>query len=116
MDTAEASETTMAPWWYGGVRRILTFLSLGQNYVNYMDVGEPCNFDEACRTPDANLWHIAMKSEMDSLYAHDTWEIVPLPTNKKALPCKWVFSYKYVLGTEQPKYKSRLVAKAFKEE
>ena len=57
-----------------------------------------------------------MKSEMDSIYANDTWELVPLPANKKALPCKWVFRYKYVSGTDKPKYKARLVAKGFKQE
>ena len=57
----------------------------GLKYVNYTDVGEPCTYDEACSAPDADTWHIAMKSEMDSIYANDTWELVPLPANKKVL-------------------------------
>ena len=51
---------------------------------------------------------------MDSIYANDTWELVPLPANKKALPCKWVFRYKYVSGTKQPKHKARLVVKGLR--
>ena len=57
-----------------------------------------------------------MKSEMDSIKENDTSELVPLPTDRKPLPCKWVFRYKYVSGSEQPKYKARLIAKGFKQE
>ena len=57
-----------------------------------------------------------MKSEMDSIYANDTWELVPLPAHKKALPCKLLFRYKCVSRTEQPKYKGRLATKDFNQE
>jgi hypothetical protein len=70
-----------------------------------MDAREPCTYDEACSAPDADACHIAMKSEMDSIYGNDTWELVLLLANKKALPCRWVFRYKYVSGTDKPKYK-----------
>mgnify|MGYP002776111624 FL=1 len=46
----------------------------------------------------------------------DTWELVPLPVDRKPLPCKWVFRYKCVFGTDKPKYKARLIAKGFKQE
>ena len=36
--------------------------------------------------------------------------------NRKPLPCKWVFRYKYVSDSEKPKYKAWLVAKGFKQE
>ena len=42
--------------------------------------------------------------------------MVELPVGRKPLPCKWVFQYKYVFGSEKPKYKARLVAKGFKQE
>ena len=64
----------------------------------------------------AELWHTATKSEMYSIYANDRWELVPLPANKKAILCKWVFRYKYISGTEQPKYKAQLVTKGFKQQ
>ena len=78
----------------------------GPNYVSYTDAVELGTYKEACNAPDADTWHTTMKSNMDSIYANDTWELVPLPANKKALPCKWVFRYKYVSGTEKPKYKA----------
>ena len=53
---------------------------------------------------------------MDSIHHNQTWELVELPVGRKPLPCKWVFQYKYVFGSEKPKYKARLVAKGFKQE
>ncbi|MCO5591877.1 hypothetical protein L7F22_045870 [Adiantum nelumboides] len=61
-------------------------------------------------------WEKAMKSKMDSLHKNGTWDLVPLPKEKKALPCKWVYKMKVVLRDDNPKYKARLVAKSFKQE
>ncbi|MCO5600068.1 hypothetical protein L7F22_054176 [Adiantum nelumboides] len=57
-----------------------------------------------------------MKSEMDSLHKNGTWDLVSLPKGKNALPCKWVYKLKVVLGDDNRKYKARLVAKGFKQE
>ena len=46
---------------------------------------------------------------------NQTWELIELPTERKALPWKWVFRW-YVSDSEKPKYKARLVAKGFKQE
>ncbi|MCO5600393.1 hypothetical protein L7F22_054505 [Adiantum nelumboides] len=61
-------------------------------------------------------WEKAMKSEMDSLHKNGTWDLVPLPKGKKALPCKWLYRVKVVPGDDKPKNKVRLVAKGFKRE
>ncbi|MCO5575172.1 hypothetical protein L7F22_028969 [Adiantum nelumboides] len=61
-------------------------------------------------------WEKAMKSEMDSLHKNGTWDLVSLSKGKNALPCKWVYKLKVVLGDDNPKYKARLVAKGFKQE
>ncbi|MCO5586941.1 hypothetical protein L7F22_040886 [Adiantum nelumboides] len=52
-----------------------------------------------------------MQEEMKSLYANDTWDLVPLPKGRKTLPNKWV--YKIETVDEKPKYKARLVAKGY---
>ena len=56
-----------------------------------------------------------MQSEMDSLCKNATWDLVPLPPDKRALPCKWVFKKK-LTGDALPRYKARLIAKGFKQE
>nr|GEY98957.1 ribonuclease H-like domain-containing protein [Tanacetum cinerariifolium] len=37
----------------------------------------------------------AMNKEMSSLYSSDTWVITKLPSDKKAIGCKWVYKIKY---------------------
>ena len=36
-----------------------------------------------------------------------------MPSNKKAIGCKWVYRVKYKVGGSVEKYKARLVAKGF---
>ncbi|NHV87477.1 reverse transcriptase domain-containing protein, partial [Escherichia coli] len=43
-------------------------------------------------------------------------DLVPLPSDKTALPCKWVFKMKVTSNDSKPKYKARLVAKGFKQQ
>ena len=55
-----------------------------------------------------------MKSKLASIEKNGTWDLVPLPKDKKVLPCKWVYKRKFAsrVGT----YKARLIAKVFKQE
>ena len=57
-----------------------------------------------------------MQSEMTALHVNQTWDLVQLPKDKKALPCKWVYWYKLTPHDGQPKYKAWLVAKGFRQE
>ncbi|MCO5600651.1 hypothetical protein L7F22_054766 [Adiantum nelumboides] len=82
------------------------------DYVMLKDCDGPSTYQEAMKRDDHVKWEKAMKSEMDSLHNNDTWDLVPLPKGKNALPCKWVFKLKNVPDDDRPKYKARLVAKA----
>ncbi|MCO5559992.1 hypothetical protein L7F22_013596 [Adiantum nelumboides] len=86
------------------------------DYVMLTDCDEPSTYQEAMKRDVHVKWEKAMKSEMDSLHNNDTWDLVPLPKGKNALPCKWVFKLKNVPDDDRPKYKARLVAKGFKQE
>jgi hypothetical protein len=35
-------------------------------------------------------WEESMKNEYNSLMENNTWELVPLPSNKKLVICKWI--------------------------
>ena len=53
-----------------------------------------------------------MKEKMDSLLKNETWDLVPLPEGKRALPNKWVYRLKEEDGAKK-RYKARLVVKGF---
>ena len=53
---------------------------------------------------------------MQSIRENNTWDLVELPKNRRALPCKWVYRLKETSDSTTPKYKARLVAKGFRQE
>ena len=81
---------------------------MGLDYVNYMAASEPTSYEEAIVVSDADTWLQAMRSETDSIKENDTWELVTLLARRNPLPCKWVYRYKYVSGSDRPKYKAQL--------
>ncbi|KAK1694265.1 hypothetical protein QYE76_010962 [Lolium multiflorum] len=75
---------------------------------------EPATYTEAVASVDHVKWISAMQEEMQSLDKNGTWDVVPLPKQKKAVRCKWIFKRKEGLSpSEPPRFKARLVAKGF---
>ncbi|RVW48002.1 Retrovirus-related Pol polyprotein from transposon TNT 1-94 [Vitis vinifera] len=58
-------------------------------------------------------WREAMNTEIQALQANKTWSLVPLPSHKKLIGCKWVYKIKYNPDGTIERYKARLVAKGF---
>ena len=58
-------------------------------------------------------WHSAMVEEMQALSDNDTWDLVPLPTRKKVIGCRWVFVVKFNPDGYVARLKTRLVAKGY---
>ncbi|CAM8893545.1 unnamed protein product [Rhodiola kirilowii] len=55
-----------------------------------------------------------MHDEIQSMYDNNTWKLVSLPKNARAIDCKWIFRLKDDNSpAEPPSFKARLVAKDF---
>ena len=76
-------------------------------------IEEPTTIQEAWNSKHSTQWKAAADSEFQSLMENKTWELVELPTNRKAIGCKWVFRVKYGDRGQVERFKGRLVAKGY---
>lgn len=74
---------------------------------------EPSSYKAAMRDSAKDDWHAAMTSEHASLQKCKVWSLVPLPSGKKAIGCRWVYKLKRDAVGNIIKYKARLVAKGY---
>ncbi|KAK4397290.1 Retrovirus-related Pol polyprotein from transposon TNT 1-94 [Sesamum angolense] len=85
-----------------------------QDYKNriILAVGkvEPKTFQQANRKQE---WVKAMKSEIDALEQNYTWEVTPLPKDKRAIECRLIFKLKLKPDGTIGRQKVRLVAKGY---
>ena len=58
-------------------------------------------------------WRSAMIKEMNALNENGTWNLVHLPTGKKAIGCRWVFAVKVNLDGSVTRLKARLVVNGY---
>lgn len=77
-------------------------------------INGPSTYREALESPEASKWKQAMEIELEELKRQNTWDLVPLPTGRQAIPGRWVNVVKET--TDGPVYKSRWVAKGFRQQ
>ncbi|KAI3697749.1 hypothetical protein L6452_30846 [Arctium lappa] len=73
-------------------------------------VETPRNVEEALSSPK---WKAVVCEEITALKNNDTWELTDLPSGKKAVGCKWLFTTKYNSDGSVNRHKARLVAKGY---
>jgi hypothetical protein len=74
---------------------------------------DPLTIDEAKSRPNWSEWKKAMDDEMDQLHQLGTFSYAPLPKDRTAVACKWVFCVKCDTDGTITHYKAWLVAKGF---
>ena len=70
----------------------------------------PINYNDAVSCPESEKWKAAIQDEYNSIIENKTWEIVPLPKNRKAIKGKWVLDFKPAHKGAAARYKARFVA------
>ncbi|KAJ4721161.1 Retrovirus-related Pol polyprotein from transposon TNT 1-94 [Melia azedarach] len=78
--------------------------------TNVSTLEVPKSIQEAMKDPK---WRAAVLEEMIALKKNNTWELIKLPTGKKTVGCKWVFTIKFKADGTVERYKARLVAKGY---
>lgn len=74
---------------------------------------EPGTYKEAMQRSDACQWEEAVKQELDTLKANNTWTVCAVPEKQNIISSKWIFKIKKVDNIIQ--YKARLVARGFEQ-
>ena len=84
-------------------------VAAGQQFI----ADEPAHFRQVAHRTDHQQWEQAMQSEYDSIQRTGTWTLVPLPRDRKAIGCRWVYKLKRKADGSIDRYKARLVAQGF---
>jgi transposase InsO family protein len=95
------------------VEAYLRLAELAATTVPSPTSSEPRNYQEAVSGPDAEKWKAAINEEITSLEELETWEVVPIPKDRKVISCKWVWRIKTDAQGQPARYKARLVARGF---
>jgi hypothetical protein len=70
----------------------------------------PTSYNDIAQLVEKEEWYAATDAEIASLIEHDTWKLVPPPSDRKAIKCKWVFRIKTDADGNVTRYKARLCA------
>ncbi|KAL2465527.1 cysteine-rich RLK (RECEPTOR-like protein kinase) 8 [Abeliophyllum distichum] len=89
------------------------FIEESKQVISTEQVDDPNSYKEAINDVDADLWRLAMNTEMESMYSNQVWELVDAPKGIKSIGCKWVYKRKRGVDGKVETFKARLVAKGF---
>lgn len=75
-----------------------------------LGVTKPVTIEEASSSKE---WALAAQQEYDALLRNQTRDLVPLPANRRAVGCNWVFKLKRHSDGTIARYNIRLVVKGY---
>ncbi|KAF0740163.1 hypothetical protein Ae201684_004397 [Aphanomyces euteiches] len=74
---------------------------------------EPQTFRDVDKSEYRRDWIEATNTEYQAMLHNSVWELVPLPADRKALKCKWVWKAKYDADGSLERFKARLCLKGY---
>ncbi|GJR30994.1 retrotransposon protein, putative, ty1-copia subclass [Tanacetum coccineum] len=77
------------------------------------ELDEPANCKEVMASPESAKWKEAIKSEIQSMYDNQDWNLVDTTPGLKMVGCKWIFKKKTNMDGKVHAYKARLVVKGY---
>jgi hypothetical protein len=83
---------------------------LPSRHIFLVQSSNPQSYGEATKNP---FWESTMQEEYNSLLENQTWDLVPLPSGRKLVRCRWVYRTKSTADGQISRYKARLVTKGF---
>ena len=97
------------------VRPPIRFIGLGETYEAILEAAktDPYTYEKVMNDIDTHYWVKAMKSELDSMYSNQVWDLVKAPNGIKHVGCKWVYKRKRGIDGNVKTFKARLVAKGY---
>uniref|UniRef100_A0AAV1U9M7 Reverse transcriptase Ty1/copia-type domain-containing protein n=1 Tax=Peronospora matthiolae TaxID=2874970 RepID=A0AAV1U9M7_9STRA len=81
-----------------------------------VDLSEPSTFEAAVSGPDQVHWREAIQAELESMRLREVFRASKLPKGHRTIVTKWLFKIKRKADGSIDKYKTRLVAKGFKQQ
>ena len=78
--------------------------------VTNCSLTEPSTYKMAMKIP---VWVTAMQDEIHALNSQGTLSLVPLPSHKNLVGCKWILKIKKNVDGSIARYKAKLVAQEF---
>ena len=95
------------------IRPPVRFIGLEETYEAISEEAEfdPYTYEEARKDIDTYHWVKVMKSELDSMYSNQVWDLVKAPNGIKPVGCKWVYKRKRGIDGKVETFKVRLVVK-----
>ncbi|GFY76314.1 retrovirus-related Pol polyprotein from transposon TNT 1-94 [Trichonephila inaurata madagascariensis] len=94
-------------------RPILKMSAKFDNFVLLEEHIEPETYKEAMASEDSDIWLGDMNKELESVSSYNTWVLVNLPSDRKAIGNRWVFKVKQNADGTVQRFKARLVAKGY---
>lgn len=62
--------------------------NIGEDFYTFLIEDDPLTYNEAMMFGEAPFLKEAIKSEMNSILAHETWVLIGVPLSSKPIGCK----------------------------